>query len=145
MTKVSFVQWVIQSDVAVAQSDSSLAVWYNIDLPEHVTIFPIRGEAIEVIRADGKPIVRTQEGPAEHTYQLDEGLVEFGTAVNDSDFGRAIAFLESLGEKPAASAMWHNLAVIALEQSNLRVAQRCFAALGNVSKVFYLSEIIQIA
>lgn len=48
--KVSFVQWVIQSDVAVAQSDANLAIWYNIDMPEHVTIMPIRGEATEVIR-----------------------------------------------------------------------------------------------
>lgn len=50
--KVSFVQWVIQSDVAVAQSDSNLAIWYNIDMPEHVTLMPIRGEAIEVVRED---------------------------------------------------------------------------------------------
>lgn len=50
--KVSFVQWVIQSDVAVAQSDANLAIWYNIDMPEHVTLMPIRGEAIEVVRED---------------------------------------------------------------------------------------------
>lgn len=48
--KVSFVQWVIQSDVAVAQSDASLAVWYNIDMPEHVTMISVRGEAMEVVR-----------------------------------------------------------------------------------------------
>lgn len=87
--------------------------------------------------------MRSQEGPAEHTYQLDEGLVEFGTAVNDSDFGRAIHFLETLGDKPAAKAMWHNLAVIALEDGNLRVAQRCYAALDNVSKAYYLNEMIE--
>ena len=83
------------------------------------------------------------EGPTEHSYQLDEGLVEFGTAVNDSDFGRAIHFLETLGDKPAAKAMWHNLAIIAMEDGNLRVAQRCYAALGNVSKTFYLAEMIE--
>lgn len=50
--KVSFVQWVIQSDVAVAQSDGNLAIWYNIDMPEHVTLMAVRGEAIEVVRED---------------------------------------------------------------------------------------------
>ncbi|XP_055373567.1 intraflagellar transport protein 172 homolog [Condylostylus longicornis] len=139
---VSFVQWVIQSDVAVAQSDNNLAIWYNIDLPEHVTLMPIRGDAFDVIRDDSRTIVKTQEGPTDHSYQLDEGLVEFGTALNDSDFGRAILFLETLGDKPAAKAMWLNLAIIALEQENLRVAQRCYAALGNVSKAFYLNEMI---
>lgn len=48
--KVSFVQWVAQSDVAVAQSDTHLAVWYNIDVPEHVTIMSVRGEIVEVVR-----------------------------------------------------------------------------------------------
>lgn len=52
LAKVSFVQWVIQSDVAVAQSDASLAVWYNIDMPEHVTMMPVRGEVQEVVRND---------------------------------------------------------------------------------------------
>ncbi|XP_055687572.1 intraflagellar transport protein 172 homolog [Lutzomyia longipalpis] len=143
--KVSFVQWVIQSDVAVAQSDSNLVIWYNIDMPEHVTILPIRGEVLDVIREDGKTEVHTTEGATNHVYALDEGLVEFGTAVNDSDFGRAVLFLESLGDRPAATAMWHNLANIALREKNLRVAQRCFAALGNASKTFYLAEVIKIA
>lgn len=143
--KASFVQWVIGSDVAVAQSDSNLAVWYNIDLPEHVTIMNVRGDVFDVVREEGRTEVHTREGPAEHVYQLDEGLVEFGTAVNDSDFGRAVLYLESLGDKPAAKAMWHNLANISLAQQNLRVAQRCFAALGNASKTFYLSETIKIA
>lgn len=143
--KASFVQWVTGSDVAVAQTDSNLAVWYNIDLPEHVTIMTVRGDVIEVIRENGKTEVRTREGPAEHVYQLDEGLVEFGTAVNDCDFGRAVLYLESLNDNSAAKAMWHNLANIALIQENLRVAQRCFAALGNTSKTFYLDETIKIA
>ncbi|XP_017022793.1 intraflagellar transport protein 172 homolog [Drosophila kikkawai] len=143
LSNISFVQWVPQSDVVVAQSNANLAIWYNIDLPEHVTLQSVRGEAIEVLRENGRTVVRSQDGPSEHSYQLDEGLVEFGTAVNDSDFGRAVHFLESLGDKPAAKAMWHNLAIISLEDGNLRVAQRCYAALGNVSKAYYLAGMIQ--
>lgn len=47
---ISFVQWVPQSDVVVGQSNNNLAIWYNIDLPEHVTLTAIRGDAIEVVR-----------------------------------------------------------------------------------------------
>ena len=72
----------------------------------------------------GKTEVRSREGGTEHVYTLDEGLVEFGTAVNDSDFGRAILFLETLGDTPAATAMWHNLANIALLKQNLRVNKK---------------------
>lgn len=140
LNRVSFVQWVIQSDVAVAQSDSNLIVWYNVDMAEHVTSIPIRGDVIDVTREDGKTIVHSTDGPMNFTYPLDEGLVEFGTAVNDYDFGRAISFLESLGDTPAATAMWHNLANISMQKENLIVAQRCYAALGNVTRVLYVQE-----
>jgi intraflagellar transport protein 172 len=106
LSKVQFVQWVSKSDVVIAQTDSNLAVWYNIDLPEHVTIMTVRGDVYDCIREDGKTEVHTKEGATEHVYPLDEGLVEFGTALNDGDFGRAVTYLESLGDKPAAKAMW---------------------------------------
>lgn len=65
--------------------------------------------------------MKTRDGASEFTYSLDEGLVEFGTAVNDNDFGRAILFLETLGDVPAAKAMWHNLANVALKQQIILV------------------------
>lgn len=54
LSKVAFVQWVIQSDVAVAQCDANLGIWYNIDMPEHVTMMPVRGEVMEVVRDEVK-------------------------------------------------------------------------------------------
>lgn len=39
-------------DVVVAQSDFNLAIWYNIDVPQHVTIVSIRGEVMQVIREE---------------------------------------------------------------------------------------------
>ena len=38
----TYVQWVPLSDVVVAQNRGSLCVWYNIDSPERVTMFPIK-------------------------------------------------------------------------------------------------------
>lgn len=38
----SYVQWVPGSDVVVAQNRSSLCIWYNIDAPERVTMFPLK-------------------------------------------------------------------------------------------------------
>lgn len=34
----------------VAQSDFNLAIWYNIDVPQHVTMVSIRGEVMQVVR-----------------------------------------------------------------------------------------------
>jgi hypothetical protein len=38
----SYVQWVPGSDVVVGQNRGNLCVWYNIDAPERVTMFPIK-------------------------------------------------------------------------------------------------------
>lgn len=35
-------QWVPGSDVVVAQNRGNLCIWYNIDAPERVTMFPIK-------------------------------------------------------------------------------------------------------
>lgn len=50
LSNISFVQWVPQSDVVIAQSNNILTIWYNIDVPEHIVVVPIRGEIIDVIR-----------------------------------------------------------------------------------------------
>lgn len=111
---VSFVQWVTGSDVAVAQAGNSLIVWYNIELPDHPTVIPVRGEVMDIVRENGKTEAIAHEAHNIFTYELDEGLVEFGTAIHDNDYGRAVLFLETIGDKPEAEAMWHNLANIAL-------------------------------
>lgn len=51
-----------------------------------------------------------QEGQHQLSYELDEGLIEFGTAIDDGDFNRAIAYLESLEMSPETEAMWRTLA-----------------------------------
>ena len=44
---ISFIlQWVPLSDVVVAQDRGSLCIWYNIDSPEGVTIFPIKVKVV---------------------------------------------------------------------------------------------------
>ena len=50
----SYVQWVPQSDVVVAQGRGSLCVWYNIDSPERQTTFAMKGDIIELERIDGR-------------------------------------------------------------------------------------------
>lgn len=37
-----YVQWVPGSDVVVAQNRGNLCVWYTIDCPERVTMFPLK-------------------------------------------------------------------------------------------------------
>ncbi|KAJ8945935.1 hypothetical protein NQ318_016763 [Aromia moschata] len=126
---VSFVQWVESSDVAVAQAGNTLAIWYNIDLPDNPTIMTVKGDVVDIVRNNGKTEAVCVDGNNTFNLELDEGLVEFGTAINDRDYARAILFLESMGASSEADAMWHTLYLIAMKQQNLSLAQRCSAAL----------------
>ncbi|XP_078506239.1 intraflagellar transport protein 172 homolog [Lissotriton helveticus] len=141
----SYVQWVPGSDVVVAQNRSSLCVWYNIDSPERVTMFPIKGDIVDLERSNGKTEVIVTEGVNTISYTLDEGLIEFGTAVDDGDYYRATAFLETLEMSLETEAMWKTLSKLALESRHLHIAERCFAALGDVAKARFLNETNAIA
>nr|XP_020664000.1 intraflagellar transport protein 172 homolog [Pogona vitticeps] len=141
----SYVQWVPGSDVVVAQNRSSLCVWYNIDTPERVTMFPMKGDIVDLQRDHGKTEVMVTEGVNTVSYTLDEGLIEFGTAIDDGDYQRAVAFLETLEMSAETEAMWKTLSRLALEAKQLHIAERCFAALGHVSKARFLHETNEIA
>ncbi|XP_019769911.2 intraflagellar transport protein 172 homolog [Dendroctonus ponderosae] len=143
-TDVTFVQWVESSDVAVAQSGSTLAIWYNIELPENPTVMTVRGEVTDVIRNNGRTEAVCVDGNHTFNIELDEGLVEFGTAINDSDYSRAILFLENMGKSSESDAMWHTLLAIAMKQQNLMLAERCYCALGDVASAHFLQETIQL-
>ncbi|XP_061559670.1 LOW QUALITY PROTEIN: intraflagellar transport protein 172 homolog [Phycodurus eques] len=141
----SYVQWVPGSDVVVAQNRGNLCIWYSIDSPESITMFPIKGDIKDLERADGKTDVLVTEGVNTVTYTLDESLIEFGTAVNDGDYGAVTAFLETLEMSPETEAMWKTLRNLALGARQVHIAERCFAALGDVSTLRYLHQTNQIA
>lgn len=48
----------------------------------------LQGDIIDLERADGKTEVLVNEGVTTISYTLDEGLIEFGTAIDDGDFPR---------------------------------------------------------
>ncbi|XP_043526195.1 intraflagellar transport protein 172 homolog, partial [Frieseomelitta varia] len=144
LTGVSFASWVLGSDVVVAQTGQTLAVWYNVDAPEVATLIPVRGDAVDIVREDGRTSVTVEELGGKVAYLLDEPLIEFGTALHDNDFGRALLFLEDLADRPQAEAMWENVARNAMASRQLLVAARCYAALGDVACSRFLKNIIEI-
>ncbi|XP_041831040.1 intraflagellar transport protein 172 homolog [Melanotaenia boesemani] len=141
----SYVQWVPCSDVVVAQNRGNLCIWYSIDSPESITMFPIKGDILDLERADGKTDVIVTEGVNTVMYTLDEGIIEFGTAIDDGDYDRATAFLETLEMSPETEAMWKTLSRLALVARQLHIAERCSAALGDVSTVRFLHQTNQVA
>lgn len=57
------------------------------------------------------------------------------------DFDRAVSTLEALPLSPEAEAQWRSLAALALQHEDLAVAERCAAALGEVSRADYLHKV----
>lgn len=141
----SYVQWVPNSDVVVAQNRSELCVWYNIDSPDRVTVVPIKGEVIGIERGPQKTEVIVDEGVNTVAYGLDESLIEFGTAMEDRDYDKACDLLDQIAMAPETEAMWHALSVVALQEMKLYIAERCYAALGDVAKANALKTINKLA
>ncbi|CAG9326113.1 unnamed protein product [Blepharisma stoltei] len=137
----SYVQWVPNSDVVVAQSRNNLNVWYNIDDPDKVTVYNIKGEVEEIERNKNGTEVIVNEGMSTVSYALDEPLIEFGFALESRNLARAVEILEPLNNTPEIEANWKALAEIALEEQNLRVAEQCYSALGDVGKSRYLHKV----
>lgn len=65
-----------------------------------------------------------QSGMDTISYALDEGLIEFGTAIDDGDFLRALVFLETLESGQETEGMWRTLAELSLQARQLKIAER---------------------
>lgn len=137
----TYVQWVPQSDVVVAQNRSNLCVWYNISAPDQVTINPIKGDIEEIERVDGKTEVVVDEGLTQAYYALNESLIEFATAIDDNNLFYAMDILDRLELTSETEAMWQKLNTMAIMNCEFRIAQRCAAAMGNVALSKYLGEL----
>ena len=137
----TYVQWVPFSDVVVAQNRGNLCVWYNINAPDQVTIHAIKGDIEDIERTAGRTEVIVDEGMSQAVYPLDEALINFGTAMDDHDYLRAMDILDNLEVTPEAEAMWSQLSAAAIEDGDLRIAQRCAAAVGDVSLSTFLGKV----
>ena len=150
-----FVEWVAGSDVIVAQSPSLLHVWYHTGGgSDKVQTMDIRGDVLEVVKdSAGRTMVRIQDGNLVTELALDDQLIEFGTAIEDGDLVRALSYLERLEHQQNKSSngnnnskgLWTTLARISLEADELRIAGRCYAAIGDIAKVRFLMETVRAA
>jgi len=136
-----YVNWVPGSDVVVAQNRTNICVWYSIDEPDKVTMHAVKGDVESIERSGNKTEVLVDDGQGMFSYSLDEALIEFGAALQYKGLDHAVEILEPLELTPETEANWKTLAKLAHEQSNFYVAERCYAALGNMAKADYLRKV----
>lgn len=91
--------------------------------------------------------VRIQDGSLISDLVLDDQLIEFGTAIEDSDLVRALSYLERLEHNARGSGkgLWATLARLSVDANELHIASRCYAALGDVAKVRFLADTLKMA
>ena len=58
------------------------------------------------------------------------------------DFELAADMLEPLELTPETEALWQQLSAVALADAKPAIAERCYAALGDVSKARFLHKVI---
>ena len=79
---------------------------------------------VNLERHNGRTEVLVQTGMDTVSFALDEGLIEFGTAIDDEDYQRALAFLETLEMTKETEAMWKTLAELTLSSRQLVMSER---------------------
>ena len=68
-----------------------LPIVYGSRLPckiiDHIA-YNLQGEVVNIEKTEGRTDVIVNEGVQTVSYTLDEGLIEFGTAIDDGDYAR---------------------------------------------------------
>lgn len=75
-------------EAGVSFLKEKMAVQTLIPVFALISGFRHQGDMVDLQRADGKTAVIVTEGVTAVPYTLDEGLIEFGTAVDDGDYNR---------------------------------------------------------
>lgn len=125
----------------MAQNRQNLCVWYSIENPDKVTLYNIKGDVSGIERTQGKTNVIVTELNSTIAYTLDEPLINFGFAIEARNLEKAMEILHPLEMNAETEANWRTLAKLALEEKNIFVAERCYTAIGDVSKSRYLKKI----
>lgn len=151
----SFVQWVPNTEILVAQSHQDLFIWYNLDNYQNPQVKPINGVIDSIAKNKGKIEIYINDDPNNdentstnggNNYKifLDDNLVNLSIALDDKELTKALMILENLPKNNEYKYYWKILSEISLEEKNLMIALRCFAALGNFSKMKYLKNLYKL-
>lgn len=148
LTLCGYVQWIPNTEVLVAQNPKNMIVWYNIENYLNPKITPIKGTIEEVKRSKGKiEVIINEINQSGDSYSnkifLDENYINLSVAIDEQDLIKAITILESLPHNTESITYWKSLAKLSVRMRNLYIAKRCFASLGNYSKMSYIKKLIK--
>ena len=147
----SFAQWVPNTEILVAQSHKEMFIWYNLENYQNPQIKPINGNIDSITKNKGKIEINindnnnsNDDGGVNYKIYLDENLVNLSIALDDKELSKALMILENLPKNNENKYYWKILSEISLDEKNLIIAQRCFAALDDYSKLKYVKNLLKL-
>ncbi|KAK2948164.1 putative Intraflagellar transport protein 172 [Blattamonas nauphoetae] len=147
LSSCQHVQWVPETDVIIAQDKTNLCTWYNIDSPDRVSVHAgLKGDVVGVMKSeDGQRNVIVDEGMTKMYYKLNSNFIQFGEALQEKQLQLCADILGRIPLTPETETMWNQLGIEANKAGDLVIAERCAAAVCDVSKARYLSKLNALA
>jgi len=140
----SYAQWVPNCNVVVSQRRGTLFVHYNMKELHDKSETEIKGNVVAIERHPDRTIVLVNEGFTVRSHALIQELIDFSWAIEVKEVFVATDLLERIcGIFPAQKIehLWQQLYAVCLDQRQFKLAERCAAALGNVSLMRYIRSI----
>ena len=126
-------------------------IWYNLENYQNPQIKPINGNIDSITKNKGKIEINindnnnsNDDGGVNYKIYLDENLVNLSIALDDKELSKALMILENLPKNNENKYYWKILSEISLDEKNLIIAQRCFAALDDYSKLKYVKNLLKL-
>jgi hypothetical protein len=140
----SYAQWVPNSDVVVSQHHNTMCVHYNMRELNDKSETEIKGEVVGIECHPEKTVVLVNEGITIRSHALCQELIDFGWAIEEKEMLVAVDLLERMDKFlpfQKTESLWQQLYSICVEEREFKLAERCAAALGNVSLMRYFRSL----
>ncbi|OWR45456.1 osm-1 [Danaus plexippus plexippus] len=138
---VSFVQWIENSDAVVAQTPTHLLIWYSVWEPQCVEMSECGGGS--AVSVSERRVVL--EGGQIQAIVLDEHRLAFNSALRSGDLQDCAQYLDAVSRSADVGTLWCQLAEQALTAYDVELATKCYRAVGDEARTFYLEKTVELA
>ncbi|CAG9560823.1 unnamed protein product [Danaus chrysippus] len=138
---VSFVQWIENSDAVVAQTPTHLLIWCSVWEPQCV----VMSECVSVSAVSVSERRVLLEGGQIQAIVLDEHRLAFNSALRSGDLKDCAQYLDAVSRSADVGSFWCQLAEQALTGYDVELATKCYKAVGDEARTFYLEKTFELA
>lgn len=118
----TYAQWVPSTNAIVAQSKTSMSVWYNAKYFDNPVTREIEGDITGIICEDGRIQVLVTTVSSHKVYNLQEEFLHFSIAADAKDLKTCVDLLANIEDSPMLDSMKEQLFELSIECFDLQTA-----------------------